>query len=290
MENNHELVAASGGENLAETLAREIKEPIRMLSPDDSNEYAGRHLLLPPGWKHEVIDDARFMSSPRRAQAKAVAEDVDSFLAYVSRHGTQSGTTVWCKTDTEQGHLRFTAILNDHDPLDGSAGWRDHICTYEPMMSVEWRRWKGQDRKSFNQVEFASFVEDNLADIASVEGMPTGSQMLEMALSMEATQDVRFKSAIRLSNGGVQLQFVQDDDAQTLARMQLFERFAIGIPVFWNAQAYRMNARLRYRVRDGKVSFWFELERPDQTFEAAAKTLIESVRQQAGVPFFFGAP
>lgn len=114
--------------------------------------------------------------------------------------------------------------------------------------------------------------------------------MLEMALSFEANQDMRFKSAIRLQNGGVQMSFVQDDDDQTLQKMQLFERFAIGIPVFWNGDAYRIEARLRYRVRDGKLTFWYDLLRQDKVLEAATKTVIEQIRTNTGNPFFFGEP
>ena len=114
--------------------------------------------------------------------------------------------------------------------------------------------------------------------------------MLEMALTFEANQDMRFKSAIRLQNGGVQMSFVQDDDAQTLQKMQVFDRFSIGLPVFWNGDAYRIDARLRYRVRDGKLTFWFELIRQDKVLEAATQTLIGQIREKTGNPFFFGEP
>jgi uncharacterized protein YfdQ (DUF2303 family) len=287
MEHNEALLEATGGENLAETLARELKTPTTIASPADGLD---RHLVRPARRQHQVLDDDKVLDHPRRAKAAATAEDLDSFIGYLDRNATDETTTVWCKADMVAGLLRFTALLNDHDPGSGAAGWRDHTCSFEPRMSVEWKRWQSHDRKPFDQVAFATFIEDNRGDIASVEGMPTGAQMLEMALSMEATQDVRFKSAIRLANGGVQLQFVQDDDAQTLARMQLFERFSIGLPVFWNGDAYRLDARLRYRVRDGKVTFWYELERPDRVFESAARTLVDQVRERAGAPFFFGAP
>ena len=101
---------------------------------------------------------------------------------------------------------------------------------------------------------------------------------------------MRFKSAIRLQNGGVNLSFVQDDDAQTLQKMAVFERFAIGIPVFWNGDPYQVDARLRYRVRDGKLIFWFELVRTDKILEAAAQTVIAEIREKTGNPFFFGDP
>ncbi|MDE2441598.1 MAG: DUF2303 family protein, partial [Betaproteobacteria bacterium] len=124
----------------------------------------------------------------------------------------------------------------------------------------------------------------------ATDNSPTGAQMLEMALTFEANQDMRFKSAIRLQNGGVQMSFVQDDDAQTLQKMSVFDRFSLGFPVFWNGDAYRVDARLRYRVRDGKLTFWFELIRQDKVLEAATQTLIAQIREKTGNPFFFGEP
>ncbi|HRO60246.1 MAG TPA: DUF2303 family protein [Burkholderiaceae bacterium] len=275
-------------ENLAQSLAREMKAPHPLKSPDDDIQ---RHIALPPGWTMARLDDEQMLTQPRRVKGTVILNDADSFVAYVARHKPAGADTrtVWCTADFQRGVLSLQAILNDNEAGGVEAHWRDHRATFSPELSAEWERWKGQDRKPFTQVEFATFIEENGKDIASVVGLPTSAQMLELALNMEAMQDVRFKSAIRLQNGGVQLQFVQDDDAQTLARMQLFERFAIGIPVFWNGEAYRIDARLRYRVRDGKVSFWFELLRPDLVFESSARTLIEQIRKNTTeVPFFFG--
>ena len=111
-----------------------------------------------------------------------------------------------------------------------------------------------------------------------------------MALTFEANQDMRFKSAIRLQSGGVQMAFTQDDDAQTVQKMQVFDRFSLGFPVFWNGDAYRLDARLRYRVREGKLTFWFELIRADKVLEAATKTLIDDIKAKTEKPFFFGEP
>lgn len=104
------------------------------------------------------------------------------------------------------------------------------------------------------QAEFATFIEDNLADIAGSDGLPSGADMLRMSIDFEAKQDMRFKSALRLQSGGVDLAFVQQEDNGTLEKMKLFDRFAIGVPVFWGDAAYRVEARLRYRVREGKLS------------------------------------
>ena len=282
-------------ENLAQTLAKEMKQPVEIACGPIPGLYypqgsVVKRIALPPGWTMVEKDDEKLLDSPVRKKASVRIKDTDSFIAYTKRHGSLADCTIWCEADYTQGSVDFLAILNDHGDERHAAQWRDHRAQYRPVKSEEWSRWVHQNKKPLTQTEFALFVEDNIKDIASVDGQPNGAQMLEMALTFEANQDMRFKSAVRLQNGGVQMSFVQDDDAQTLQKMQVFDRFSIGIPVFWNGEAYRIDARLRYRVRDGKLSFWYELIRPDKVLESATQTLIDKIRQETGNPFFFGDP
>lgn len=274
--------------NIAETLAKEMKAPVEIISETGGNM---KRVALPPGWTLvEKDDDAKLLAAPRRKIAKVKMHDAESFIDYMKRHGSLTDSTIWCIADYKAGKVGFTGILNDHGEEESQPAFRDHRATFAPEFSEEWTRWTGKNKQLFNQADFAAFIEDNLKDIASVEGSPTGAQMLEMALTFEANQDMKFKSALRLQNGGVQMSFTQDDDAQTLQKMQVFDRFSIGFPVFWNGDAYRVDARLRYRVREGKLTFWFELIRQDKVLEAATQTLIAVIRNQTGNPFFFGEP
>ncbi len=274
--------------NLAETLAREMKQPVHL--EITNNLHGIRRVALPPGWKIEETDDEKRFDYPRRKTAKVVLHDAPSFISYVKRHGSLSDSTIWCNADYLKGSVSFTSILNDHGADEDQPAWRDHTAKFSPTFSEEWNRWSASNSKAFNQADFAGFIEDNLQDIASDDGFPTGAQMLEMAINFEARQDMRFKSAIRLQSGGVQMNFVQDDDKQTVEKMNLFERFRIGIPVFWNGDAYPVVARLRYRVREGKLTFWYELVRQDKVLEAATMTMIQAVKAESGMPFFFGSP
>lgn len=278
-----ETLAETG--NIAETIARELKAPV-VLATDVPHVS---RVALPPGWTLDEHDDEQRQLTPRRKKAKIRLETADSFIDYVKRHGSLSYSTIWCQADYPAGKVELQAIINDNGEEE-DPHWRDHVARYTPVFSQEWRTWVEQHKKSMSQADFATFIEDNRADIASGDGLPTGAQMLEMALNFEANQDMRFKSALRLQNGGVQMSFVQDDDQQTLANMQLFERFAIGIPVFWGGDAYHIDARLRYRVREGKLTFWYELIRREKILEDAAKTVVAKIRTETGNPFFFGNP
>lgn len=272
--------------NLAETLAREIKKPEVIES-----KIAGcRSIVLPPGWFIESEDDITLMPAPRRKTAKVSLNDADSFIDYVKRHGSLARATVWCEADYTKGQVGLVAILNDHGEEETESAWRDHTAKFTPAFSEEWKRWTSNNKQAMSQIDFAAFIEDNMADITSVDGSATGAQMLDMALQFEATQDMRFKSSIRLQNGGVQMSFVQDDDDATLQKMQMFDRFNIGIPAFWNGDAYRVEVRLRYRVREGKLTFWYELLRHDKSLEDATQTMLKTIREKTGMPFFFGRP
>lgn len=90
------------------------------------------------------------------------------------------------------------------------------------------------------------------------------------------------KSAVRLQDGGVRLNYVADSDTGTVSQLEVFNRFAIGIPVYWGCDRYQLEAKLRYRAKDGKVLFWFELVRPHRIAEAAANDLIDQLDKLVG--------
>lgn len=247
-------------------------------------------VALPPGWKLEERDDEKLYSTPVRKKGTIHIDDRDSFIEYINIHKIDDQTNIYCQADYKESKVGFKCIINDHAGTADGQAWRDHQAHYEPLFSEEWKRWTLNDDKEFNQIEFARFIEDNRDDIASVQGMPSGSELLEMAISFEANQDLRLKSHIRLQNGGVNLNFVQDDDDQTLVKMKMFEKIAIGIPVFWNGDAYQITARLRYRVREGKLTFWYELIRSDKVLEDATKTLINKIKTDTNVKLYYGRP
>jgi uncharacterized protein YfdQ (DUF2303 family) len=278
-------------DNFAETLAREIKNPVEIGSNEDA---AVRRIALPAGWDLKQYDDSKTLPAPLRKIANVRLDMTDDFIAYMKRHGSLTDATIWCEADYPKGHVAFTGILNDHGDDPGKAAWRDHLASFVPEFSEEWRRWFGSNGKenAKSQFDFATFIEDNVKDITSPDGsgFPSGSAMLDMATKFEAAREMSYKSEIRTQSGGLSLTLIDTDDDRTVQQMQVFERFAIGIPVFRNADAYRIDARLRYRVNGPKLAFWYELIRPDKVLEAAATDIIKTIRDKTGHPFFFGDP
>jgi len=244
------------------------------------------YAVVPAGYG---LHDLEFLlPAPARKHGEVYLAKADSFIHYVSRHGQAGSTLIYAHTEAEKGFLSLTAVLNDHSD---TPDWRDHKCHFLPRLSVEWKRWQDKDREAMNQSDFAAYLEDNLPDIASAEGMPSGADILHMALGFEANADKRLRSKINLQNGGVQFEFVEDEDKDTRSRMQVFQRFLLGIPVFDGSEhAYPLEARLKYREKDGKVTFWYELIRPDRVFKAAVDDELARIQAGTGYPVLFGRP
>jgi uncharacterized protein YfdQ (DUF2303 family) len=137
-------------------------------------------------------------------------------------------------------------------------------------------RWVTANGKRVDQVAFAAFLEDNLPDIAQ----PPGAQLLELARSLEVKRNVNFASSVRLDNGQTQLTY-EEDVKGTAAKgtIEIPERFILGLAPFEGCAKYRLEARLRYRMAEGKLAMWFDLFRPEEVlrdaFNAVRKQIVD---------------
>lgn len=284
--------------NLAETLAEVLPKASQLgiiTPPSNAQGLSIVHYAVPKGTevKEIKVDLEHLLPAPRATKAHANLAGPADFLAYVKRHATEN-TLVWCDFNPQNYKLKFTAVIDEH--AKSAPGWRRHTAELDPLMSAEWKLWKGEwDRKSMPQTPFAEFLQENGTDIASTDesakaGYPSALQMLTMATNFVMNEERQFKSSVRLQSGGVRLTYVADPDKGTTDDMAMFEKFQIGIPVFHGAGAWAIDARLKYRNNSGKLSFTYELVRPDRVHQAAAEALIDQVRTGLGdVPMLFGA-
>jgi len=279
--------------NLAETLADVLPKAAVLQQITPPTDVEGLHIVhyaIPKG--HELkevrVDLEALLPHPRRTKALANFADPASFLAYVQRHATE-GSVVWCNFNPQSFALDFTAVFDEHTKAD--AGWRAHTAKFAPDMSTEWKAWQQHDRKFFDQVAFATFIQDHEDDITSSDGkMPTSLQMHKMATEFVMNEERVLKSSVRLQSGGVRLTYIADPDKGTTDEMELFEKFAIGIPVFHgDPSAWAITSRLKYRAKQGAVTFAYELMRADKVHKAASEELINTIRSGlASVPLLMG--
>lgn len=235
-------------------------------------------LIVPEGYKTQTLE--KLLPRPTRKTGFTVLNDENSFIAVVNdqrNEDTRLFSTINPPT--------FTAVFN-YDAAE--AGWGDHGAKYNAPLSPEWKTWVAMDGKKCNQTDFAQFLENNLPDLVK----PDGATMLEICRTLEAKKKVNFASSIRLSDGSTQ--FTYSEDVQGSAQqgqLAVPDEFVIGIPVFENGAAWRIDVRFRYRIEDGgKLTLWIELIRAHKVIEQAVKELRERIAEETELPILNGSP
>ncbi len=266
-------------------LKHQLAVGVAMASNKDIPTDAGHvpAVLIPEGYKLETLEDLqdRYASAPTRLKQSVVLRDPDSFIAYLKRHSTDS-VAVFCDVES----LKFVGILDYHD---GSI--QPHHCEHTAKLVLEKTReletWLEHDREPMDQTDFARFIEDNAPEIIAADlgngiTTPSGSDMLQIALTLSRTESAQFRSANRLSNGQTQFKYEQnfDDKAGELGDLTIPEMIRIGLPLFKSAdpsEGYAINARFRYRIHSGRLKMWYELVRPERVLEDAVNTVHEKL-------------
>lgn len=243
------------------------------------------YLVLPPGYEHRDITEAvvKTKSAPARKSGTTHVHDVASLLQLCTdRKQENADATGYLYADI--GRRSITAVWNDQRQAH-TPGWRDHRAVFTAELTPEFKRWLEQDRKAMSQEAFAEFIEDNAADL------PDAQLLLEVAGTLSAKTDVQFRSARRLDNGQVQLGYVEtiNTSAGTEGQLTVPKIFAVGVRIFKAGNGYLINARLKYRLTQGAVKFWYELDRPERAVELAFEGYVTEVREKSGFAVLLGA-
>jgi uncharacterized protein YfdQ (DUF2303 family) len=245
------------------------------------------YVVTPNDYTLHSLED--LLPAPTRKRESISVSETQSFIDYLKKHGQPDESVIYADIDAENSRCKLIAVIDDSTPH--TANWRDHRCTFAPALSVEWKRWSSRNGVIMNQTDFATWLEDNQADVRSVDGSPSGAQILAMAQAFEVNADKRVKSHINLQSGGVRFEFVEDETKDTRTSMEMFRRFTLALPVFeGSSDAYPIEARLKYRDKDGKVSFWYELIRPDRAFKTAVQSALEQIKASAPLLIIQGTP
>lgn len=232
----------------------------------------------------------RFMANPIRKRAQLTLRDHSSFIDYVQGH-KEPGTIILAELNENGGS--FTAIIDYHHAVSpvasgyGVPRFGDHVCKYVAEHTPEWKRWIGQSGKPLSQTGMALFIEDNMFDIIE----PAAARMLELVKTLEATQGVEFKSAVRLQNGDRQLHYAHQTTAKAGQQgdMEIPEKFTLRFGVFVNGPVYDIPCRFRYSIKDGALLMAYEVERPHKIIDLALSDARTAIVQTTQLPVLLGS-
>lgn len=218
--------------------------------------------------------------------------DVDSFAAYTNRFLTANTLLFAAVTDTD---CKLTAHLDYHGAANLEAGprargWSSHQAVLVCSPTREWKTWldaNGAD-DPFTQAEFAQFLEDN----ERVFLTPDAASLLELVTTLEGKNNVRFNSAMRLQNGRCKLSYEEDVELRggvDAGSIEVPSELICSIIPFENGpEPYKVRSRLRYRIQNKQIVFWYETITPHLILRDAARAVMDAVRAKVAVPLLIG--
>lgn len=238
-------------------------------------EYKGVPVfVIPDDMKVENLSALVNEQLPRPYSLKQNIELItsESFAEYFNRYATDSSTIFVNDKDSS-----FTAVMDYHDsPTEPSH--KRHIATYKCPKTKEWSSWAEGNNKKMTQEEFALFIEDNLREITD----PNPADMLQIASTLKASNNVDFKSGMRLDNGEVQFTYTENIQGQAgvTGQLQVPEKIKLIMAPFMKGAAYEIEARFRYRIASGGLTMWYALIRPHVFVDDAFTDAVNKIKEQ----------
>lgn len=237
-------------------------------------------IVTPPGWnisEQTELLPAEFVQTPGQIETTVVVGNDESFAHYDALFTTEATQYFVRRSDS-----RVTAVFDYHQP--GKPAHRGHLLARRYTLSREFTEWKANSGKNFSQKAFAEFLQDRMHHLSRSERADVSqAQLLQAVLQFRANQNSVCNSATNLSNGDVRFEYTKD--TQVLSAT-LPTQLLLAFRIYEFGQQWEIAARLNYELKEGKVTFSYQLINVDSLVEDAFAAEVERLRQLIGGKFF----
>jgi hypothetical protein len=284
---------------------------------DDPRDGTKAHFAINKSGVRVIPADSwdEYRQFPLRREGTAKLTQLPSFIELTNRF-SQPYSAIFACDDFKNPSL--TAIFDYHPDNRAIADQNElashpiqamrHRAEYAFPLSKEWQAWIEGDAKAMTMRDFARFLEDHIVDVSADPAeafsessqafvkanrgtLATPTKLIEISRGLQVYEKAVVKEARNLSTGEAQFTFDSEHTDGDGKPLVLPTMFSITIPVFARSNdLFRLIARFRYRKTGEGILFWYELWRPDLTFETAFNEAIDTVAEQTGLPIYAGAP
>ena len=265
-------------------------------------------LVVPDGLK--TLDVKPFLdkyaTAPERRKGTAVLTDLESFIAHVkARFADDDGAIFAHQGSARAPRAGVLAVFDYHRmSAEGAPRSASTVRSTGPALG----RVDGlvrHEREVDDPGTFAEFLENRIADVADpldalettkkvVEAMrcttASPARLIDLARGLTVRIDSVVANQQNLASGESVLRFDTSHKDESGAPLEVPGAFIICVPVFRCGAAYQLGARLRYRVKDGRVTWSYDLYRSAETFEHAFQEACSRATKETELPLYYGAP
>lgn len=209
------------------------------------------------------------------------------FITYVNRFADPNsmifvdvlGGKIQAVLDYHEAHEDDSEIasLTQNRPRHGK-----HIANFNVEKTPEFIKICEKSGEPMSQEAFALFLEDVMPYI----NQPAAAELYEIVSTLSAKSSVDFKSGIRTDNGQVSLTYNEKIDASAgrEGSLSIPEQIVFGIQVHRGGSHYALPARFRYRIKDGVLRLWYDLDQLEKAIERSMEDTVDYIKNGKSTP------
>lgn len=257
-----------------------------------------------------------YATAPDRRKGTARLLDVDSFADHVNRFKDADsvlfgdpGQLPIVNQGVRGPSLTCVFDYNPGGADNKAARFGQHRAVYLFPLSEEWAAWTSKSGVAMDQAAFAAFLEDRIVDVSDAAPETLGetvrafaqklgvdvkfasaARLLQLASELEVHVNEKVRTAVKLGSGETSVQYEAEHVDKQGQPLRIPGAFVLALPVFKNGPRYQVAARLRYRVQQGTIAWWFSLHRVDLILDHATNEAFVRAHKQTELPLFQGFP
>jgi uncharacterized protein YfdQ (DUF2303 family) len=294
MENKQDNIAA---------MLENIKPQLQ--SVEVGTEKSAQVLLIPNGMKAEGIKKYldEYKEKPDRRIGFHTADDIGAFIDITNRFKDED-SVIFAKATYSENSFKadFKTIFDFHNQGGNNthARFGDHGVIYEFPISKEFSFWIGNNAKLMCQEEFSLMLEERVCEMASPTPEDSAKianlkpkiadpiEVLELSRTLEIYSSDKINQAYKPQSGERSVKFTTEHSMANGAPVSIPDFFVISVPIFRGGDTVRVMVRLRYRKKEDKILWAYDLYRADNVFQEAFDDAILNVRAATELPLFLG--
>lgn len=245
-----------------------------------SQQYANANLpfVVVPG-EGKVHTFPETLNRPLQLQQTVSLHTAKDFIGYVNRFADKNSVIF---VNVLGGKIQAVLDYHEATPVDEyGSNAKQRLCSHKAIFNVEqtseFKKIRDKSGESMSQSDFALFLEDVMPYI----NQPAAAELYEIVSTLSAKTSVDFKSGVRTDNGQVSITYNENIDASAgrEGKLNIPEQIVFGIQVHRGGSHYALPARFRYRIKDGNLRMWYDLDQLEKAIEKSMEDTVTYIRE-----------
>ena len=236
-------------------------------------------VVIPEDGKVHTFENT--LERPLQLNQSVNLHTAKDFISYVNRFADKNSVIF---VHVLGGKIK--AVLDYHEAYQDDAATSDqaknqprhckHVANFNVEQTPEFIKIREASGRKFNQTEFALFLEDVMPYISE----PVATELYEIVQTLSAKTGVDFKSGVRTDNGQVTLTYNETIEARAGAagNLAIPEKIVFGVQVHRGGEHYAIPARFRYRIKDGNLTLWYDIDQLEKAIEKSMEDTVDYIK------------